>query len=144
GTDTGEVRCERVGIEEVALVALARWIADHAGRAADHDDRLVPRELEAFEQYRRHQVADVETRRRRIVAGIHRHDLRREELRETCWIGAVSVQSTLLELVEDQHVATLARASGAASARTRVSSSRGSVSRGAASSRTRGSSSRVT
>src|SRR5439155_10608543 len=81
-------------------------------------------------------VADVETRRRRIVAGIHRHDLRREELRETCWIGAVSVQSALLELVEDQHVATLARASVAASARTRVSSSRGTMTRVAASART--------
>ena len=40
------LRGERRVVEQVALVALARRIADHAGGAADDDDRLVTGELE--------------------------------------------------------------------------------------------------
>ena len=66
-------RCgERRVVEQVALDDLARRIADHAGRAADDGDRLVPRALEPRQHDHRHQVADVQRLGRRVVAGVER------------------------------------------------------------------------
>ena len=44
--DTATFACELVVAEQVALDALAGRVADHAGRAADDDDRLVTGELD--------------------------------------------------------------------------------------------------
>ena len=75
----------------------ARRIADHAGRAADDDDRAMPGELHALEHDRRHEVADVQARRGRIVAGVHRDRRgRREQLAESCAIGALLKQAASL------------------------------------------------
>ena len=66
-----------VVVEQVALGALARRIADHAGGAADDDDRPVAGALQPRLHDHRHEVADVQARRRRVVAGVERHGLRR-------------------------------------------------------------------
>ena len=107
GADPRDVRGERGVVEQVALVRLARGIADHARRAADDDDRPVPRELEALEQDRRHEVADVEARRGGVVARVDGDDLRGEQPGETLAVGGLLEQMACRELVEQRHGANV-------------------------------------
>ena len=57
---------------ELALLALAARIADHAGRAADERDRLVAGALRAHQRQKRQQAADVQRIRRRIEPDVER------------------------------------------------------------------------
>ena len=56
--------------KQIALVALAAGVADHAGGAADDRDRLVAGVLEAAQHQQRQQVADVQAVGRGIEAGV--------------------------------------------------------------------------
>ena len=64
-----DVGGQRFAREQVALFALAAGIADHAGRAADDDDRPMAGLLKPPQDHHRHQIADVQAIGRRIEAG---------------------------------------------------------------------------
>ena len=64
------LRCELLVREQIAFLALAAGIADHAGRAADDGDRRVAGLLEAPQHQQRQQMADVQAVGRGIEAGV--------------------------------------------------------------------------
>ena len=69
--DGRPIRVERVVIEQVALGALARRVADHPGAAADNRDRRSGTgPLQRDEHRDRHQVAHLERGRGRVEADI--------------------------------------------------------------------------
>ena len=59
--------------EQRALGAFPRRVADQAGAAPHHHDGPVPRELQLQQQHDRHQVAELQARRRRIEAAVRAH-----------------------------------------------------------------------
>ena len=67
-----DVRPQRVDREQVALLALAAGVADHAGGPADQRDRPMPGLLKPPQDHQRHQVPDVQAVGRRIEAGVER------------------------------------------------------------------------
>ena len=68
--------------EQVALLALAAGVADHAGRAADEGDRPMARLLKPPQHQQRQQAADVQAVGRRIEAAIERSLTTREPAAE--------------------------------------------------------------
>ena len=113
GVDSGQVGGELVVAEEIALGALARRIADHSRRAADDDDRLVSGALQPGLNDHRHQVTDVEARRRRVVAGVQRYGSVGQQFLEGVAIGNVGQQAAGGEFVENVHGAKITRSGGA-------------------------------
>jgi len=59
--------------EQRAFGAFPRRVADQAGAAAHHHDGPVPGALQLQEQHDRHQVAELQARRRRIEAAVRAH-----------------------------------------------------------------------
>ena len=66
--DRGDVRLERLAVEQVPLRRPPRRVADHPRPAADERDRAAAVALELEQAEDRHEVADVERRRRRVEA----------------------------------------------------------------------------
>ena len=66
----GDVRPEGFEREQVAFLALAAGVADHAGGPAHHGDRPMSGLLKPPQDHQRHQVADVQAVGRRIEAGV--------------------------------------------------------------------------
>src|SRR5439155_4681768 len=66
--DRGGIRLDRRAIQQVALGRTARWIADHAGPPTDEYHGTTAVALEVDEAEDRHEVPDVEPRRRWIEA----------------------------------------------------------------------------
>ena len=58
--DTCHVVCQRSFVEQVALLALAGWIADHAGGTSDEGEGLVAATLQVAQHHHAAQVADME------------------------------------------------------------------------------------
>ena len=72
GLDARHVVRERCLVEQVALLALHRRVADHAGGAADQRERLVAAVLEMLQDHHAHQVPDVQGVRRRVDSDVRR------------------------------------------------------------------------
>ena len=68
GPDRGDVRRERLAVEQVPLGRRARRVADHPGPAADERDRPAAVALELEQPEDRDEVADVERRPGRVEA----------------------------------------------------------------------------
>ena len=66
GADRGDVRLERLPVEQVPLGRRPRRVADHPGPAADERDRPAAVALEVEQPEDRHEVADVERGSRRV------------------------------------------------------------------------------
>lgn len=81
-------------------------IADARGAAADQHDRLVARLLHAPERHDRHQMPDMQTVRRRIEAGINRHDTVRKGAVDALEVGRL-VDITALDQRPDDRRARL-------------------------------------
>ena len=68
--DAGDVGVDLLGRQQLALVVAEGWVAHHRGAAAHEADRLVARLLEPVEHGDGDEVADVDRRRRGVVADI--------------------------------------------------------------------------
>ena len=84
---------ERVEREQVAFLALAAGVADHAGGPAHQRDRPMPGLLKAPQDHQRHQVADVQAVGRRIEADVDRPRLLDQQPRQIRVVGRLVDQT---------------------------------------------------
>ena len=68
--DLGDVLLDGGVVQQRARLVAERWVADLGGAAAHQHDRAVPGLLHAPQHHDRHQVADVQRVRRRVVADV--------------------------------------------------------------------------
>jgi len=68
--DVGDVGSERVGVEQVALLAAARWVAHHARCSTSKHDWPVTEQLQTSQRDLPEQIADVQRVRRRVKADV--------------------------------------------------------------------------
>ena len=97
----GDVRPERFDREQLAFLALAAGVADHAGGPAHHGDRPMSGLLEPPQDHQRHQVADVQAVGRRVEAGVDRPRLLQQQLRQVRVVGGLVDQSAPGEFGDD-------------------------------------------
>ena len=100
GADRGDVGLDRRVVQHLANLVLAGGIADPRGPATHQDDRLVPRLLQPAQQHDRHQIADMQRRRRRIEPHIGRHHLPPRQRIEPAGIGDLMNIAALVEQLE--------------------------------------------
>src|SRR6185295_11904202 len=75
----------------------------HASGTTDEDDRPVARALQPGLQDHRHEIADVQARRRRVVTAIEGNRPLVEKSAETGAVGDVGQETACVEFVEDMH-----------------------------------------
>ena len=92
---------KRLEREQVALLALAAGVADHAGGAADQGDGAMPGLLEPPQDHQRHQVADVQAVGRGIEAGVDRPRLLHQQPRQVRIVGRLVDQPAPGEFGDD-------------------------------------------
>ena len=100
GGDTGPVGLELVGIQQIALLALATRVADHAGAAADQSDRTVPGLLETLEEAQLLEVADVEAVGGRVEADVEGQSVGIDAARQRLVIGELVDEAAPAQVVE--------------------------------------------
>ena len=84
----GDVAFQNFLGEQLALLRLAARIADGAGRAAGDGNGMMAEQLKPPQRQQRHQIADVQTVRRRVEAAVKR-DGRGDFLFQFRRVGAI-------------------------------------------------------
>ena len=96
-SDPGNIGRNLLLFEKRARLVAEAGIADLAGAAPEHDDRPVPELLQPAHGHQRHEVADVEARRRGIEPGVGGHRSFRQFRIERFQVGALVHETTLEE-----------------------------------------------
>ena len=89
----GDVRPQRLDREQIALLALAAGVADHARGPADQGDRPVAGLLEPPQHHQGHEVADVQAVGRRVEANVDGARLLAQQPRQVRVVGGLVDQS---------------------------------------------------
>ena len=96
--DAGDVGGEFLGREQVALLAAAARVADHAGGPAEHGDRLVAGGGYAAEEHEGHEMPHMQAVGGGIEAGIDAAARRGEPLAKRRGVGGLVDEAASLEV----------------------------------------------
>ena len=115
GLDRGDVVPKGVAVEQVAFLAAAAGVADHAGGAAGQRDRTVTRKLEPAQPELAHQMADVQGVSRRVEPDVDPDRSFRQPRPQDVAVRRVVHEAARLEIRDEVHGRSCSRAPPVAS-----------------------------
>ena len=110
-----DVVAKGVAVEQVALLAAAAGVADHAGGAAGQRERTVPGQLEPAQPELAHEVADVQGVGRRVEPDVDPDRPCRQPGPQDVAVRRVVHEAARLEIRDEVHGRSCSRAPPVAS-----------------------------
>ncbi len=104
----GDVAVENFFRQQLAFGSFAAWITNGTGRAAGNGNRMMAKQLKSSQRKQRHEIADVQTVRRRVEAAIER-DGRGKFFGQFRRVRAIGNQAAPFQFFENAHARRLNR-----------------------------------